>query len=942
MPQRIFLGRQNLLVDAIVERLCTRISPSSPMADLGRIAVVLPGMAARRAVQRCLSEKFGALLPPALLMPSQLLRCGAEKGHPASPMETELIWQRAIARALKTPEKFPLLFPGDTADLRRIPGKLFAQLREELTRGGISIADAAGALGNRGSELAELEKLFLAELAKFGFDDPLQLDRNAAESIAPLTEFDRIILAGVPDLPHMLKKRLANLCAARQDALEIWIHAGEDESAAFDDFGVPLADVWEKRALPLDTAAIEIVADDRDAALCARDFALGAGDHFDAENCTVALADPNLEAAFIKSFSEIGSATERPLAVTASIGVPAKKLRLARLGAALVDFLKNSDDFAAGAALLVERDFLAACAAQGKSENQILAALDDFRQSSFPDDFGAALNFLRKSADNWKSAEILLPLLEKIADLPRDMEQSESAAVFLQDFFNAVFHRELDRSEKSFGISLGDEIELFRRKLGEFCALPPELTEGTERTAALELFFQHFEQEMLPVVRGDLVLEGMLEIPFFTSRRVILVGVNEKFYPDRIAPTAFLTDSIRRKLHLRHNGDTFARAMCHLHSLLDPRQSADVKFFVLKISAQKDVLKPSPLFFSGALPETDFLARTRKLFGEVSARQTEKRSADEVRRFTFDWQTGEIAFFDNAPVLAVTAFKNYLAGAERFFLSNVLRADPVDYTLAEPDASGFGSICHAAFEPLQKTSCDSEEAFFCALERNLDRYLQENFGDPIPVLIKLQRENLLQRFQYAAKLLEAGRKEGFVLLEAEYVFGGGTPIPLGDGFVKGTADRIEYCAASNTLRILDIKTGKIDSVEKEHYKAGKFINLQLPLYAILLRRDKEFFRRHPEVDRESVTIECGYFLLPRAVTESRIDLWQQEKFDALLDEAQMCAERVLAEVKEMKNKLFFGAPGKNVLPDALAQIITDFAAAFPTVSWQERPDDDAK
>lgn len=942
MPQRIFLGRQQLLADAVVGRLCTLIPTESPMTDFGRIAVVLPGMAARRAVQRRLAEKFGALLPPEFLMPSQLLRYGAETGCLASPMETELIWQRALCRALETPERFALLFPGGTVDLPRMPGKLFARLREELTRGGISISDAADALGSRGSELAGLEKLFLEEAEKCGFDDPLQLDLKAAGCVAPLENFDRIILAGVPDLPHMLKKRLENLCAVRPDILEIWLHAPESESTAFDDYGVPLAEVWAERALPLDPAAVEVALDDRDAAVRARDFAVGSGERFDPEECAVALADPELETSFVEIFSEIGSATEHLLTVTPSTGVPAKKLRLARLGAALVDFLKNRDDFAAGAALLAERDFLAACAAEKGNENQILAALDDFRQTCYPDDFEAACIFLREISSRSKFAQILLPLLEKIADLPRQLEQSESAAVFLKDFFNSVFRREFDRNEKSFGIPLGDEIDLFRRKIGEFCALPPELAKGTAKLAELELFFQHFEQEMLPVSRGDLVLEGMLEIPFFTSRRVILVGVNEKFYPDRIAPTAFLTDSIRQKLHLRHNGDTFARAMCHLRSLLDPRKREDVKFFVLKNSSQKEVLKPSPLFFSGALDEKELLSRTRKFFSPVSARETEQGASQEEKRFTFDWQSDGIPFFRDAPVLAVTAFKNYLAGAERFFLANVLRAEPTDYTLAEPDASGFGSICHAAFEPLQKISCTGEEEFYRALERNLRRFLRENFGERLPVLIQLQQENLLQRFQYAARLLEAERRDGFVLLETEYRFGGGMPIPLGEGFVKGTADRIEYRAASNTLRILDIKTGKIESVEKEHCQAGKFINLQLPLYAILLRRDSEFARRHPDIDLANVAIECGYFLLPRAVTESRIDLWQREKFDAVLDAAQACAERVLAEVTEMKNKIFFGEADNNALPDALKQIVPDFAAAFPGVSWQERADDDEK
>ncbi len=926
-----------MLVDAIVDRLCAMIAPDVPLPDLGRVAVILPGMAARRAVQRRLAERFGAVLPPKLMMPSQLLRFGMPPGRLASAMESELLWTRAIGKALETPEKFDLLFPGRTVDLHRMPGKLFAQLREELTRGGISIAEAAPELGNRGSQLAELEKLFLAELAHLGFDDPLVLDRRAASEVEDLAQFDRIILAFVPDLPHMLKKKLENFSAAYAEKLEIWVHAPESEKDSFDEFGVPLAEVWAERALELDLDSIEIAVDDLDAAVKVRDFLVGQDDAFDPEQCAVALADPQLEGRFIDVLGQIGEATETPLLVSSSTGVPAGKLRMAQLGAALVEFLKNRDDFSAAQALLVERDFLAAHCATPGSENKILAALDEFCMTRYPDDFNAALQLMRELAPRDAASERLLPIFEEMAQLGRDVAGSARAADFLRTFFNRIFHREIDRNELSFGIALGDEIELFRRKLGEFDALAADLTDGVGQVAVIELFFHHFETEMLPVKRGDFVLEGMLEIPFFCAPRIALVGINEKNYPDRIAPTAFLTDSIRRKLRLRHNGDTFARAMCHLYSLLAPRRPGDVRLFVLKHSAQKEVLKPSPLFFSGALPEAELLARVHRFFGAVSARAVAGNAVADEKRFTFDWQSDNIRFFDAAPVLAVTAFKKYLASPVDFFFSSVLHADPNDYTLTEPDVRAFGTTCHAAFERLKELFCDSEEAFYRALEHNLANILRENYGETLPVLVKLQSDNLLQRFHYAAADLEQSRREGFVLIEAEYRFGGGTPIPLGEGFVKGTADRIEYCAARNTLRILDIKTGKIDSVVKEHYQSRKqqFINLQLPLYAILLRRDTEFARRHPEIDLATVKIECGYFLLPRAVTESRIEIWNPGDFDALLPDAEACAVRVIAEVKAMKEKIFFCDPERNSLPDPLKQIVPDLQQSLPKVVWRK-------
>ena len=88
-------------------------------------------------------------------------------------------------------------------------------------------------------------------------------------------------------------------------------------------------------------------------------------------------------------------------------------------------------------------------------------------------------------------------------------------------------------------------------------------------------------------------MEGCLEIPFLDAEKVVFCGMNEKYFPDRIELTPFLTDTLRRQIGLRSNRETAARARCHLQSLLACRKSGDVDFIILRQDSEKLSLRPS-------------------------------------------------------------------------------------------------------------------------------------------------------------------------------------------------------------------------------------------------------------------------------------------------------------------------------------------------------------
>ena len=98
----------------------------------------------------------------------------------------------------------------------------------------------------------------------------------------------------------------------------------------------------------------------------------------------------------------------------------------------------------------------------------------------------------------------------------------------------------------------------------------------------------------------------------------------------------------------------------------------------------------------------------------------------------------------------------------------------------------------------------------------------------------------------------------------------------------------------------------------------EFISLQLPLYAILLRKDPFFAEKYPFLDLENIKIECGYFNLPKAVTSTEIKIWTA--IDSVLEKAEEKVWEIAEELKKMKEKIFKGNPDKKMRFDDFADL----------------------
>ncbi|MBR7121579.1 MAG: UvrD-helicase domain-containing protein [Lentisphaeria bacterium] len=914
MAKRIFLGNECTLPVTVAAGLA-ELKPAA-LPDFGRILLVLPGKVARSNVRRELLKHYPrGLLLPQLLTPHLLMHYGLPEANLPSPVAEEIIWGRVLQRAAEHKEDFPEIFPAGLVPVENfVAAGQLRQLRLELAAGGFSIADAAASLGSRGGELSRLEYRYCQELAGCGLTDPLACDRQAVQDTGAFAGVEKIILAGLPDVPQMLQQKLALIDEKFPGLIEIWIGDHENMADLYDEWGVPVVEKWENLPFNCDTGNIHVAVDPADGA---RRAMILAGNHglFDPEECAIVLADQSLYEDFAREFADLKNEEGRQVTIADPSGVPLKSLRLCRLGKTLLEYLKNADDFLYASELIRQEDFLIYLAGGREKCRELLQELDEFQLDMMPDNFDHALRHIA-AFPAWRKLE---KALQRISFWKKQSEKL-SPAGFLRDFFTDVY-RNRPVPAPVMGVDFDAECDFFTGALENFAALPEKLTGTISKITLIEIFFRNCRNEKITTALppGALYFEGRLEMPFLTQKRLIFCGVNEKFFPDRIDLTPFLTDSIRQKIGIRSNRETLARSLCHLAGVSASRRDGDLQLIVLRSGSDGSALRPSGIFFGGNLPEKTLLARCAKLFRDPPALKVAESPAGNKEFFLkaqLDFKRDE----NQRMNLSVTDLDNYLSAPFIFWWENVLKMQSVDYSRCEPDPALGGTLCHEAFEKLPSgRRFPSAEALEKALHANFDATLCRRFGSPLPVLLKLFAVNMKQRLSYGAKLLFESQNDGFELLATEYKFGGSEQYVIFQGAAfRGKVDRIEYNRRKNILRVIDIKTGKVDNVIKEHCRFDRrkqlsgFKRLQLPAYVLLLKNDPAFRELCPMID--SAEIECAYLALPSEVTASALEVWPADDLAQVLPVAESEIGRIVEEIRHFPQQQLPGDPEKLRVP----------------------------
>ena len=98
---------------------------------------------------------------------------------------------------------------------------------------------------------------------------------------------------------------------------------------------------------------------------------------------------------------------------------------------------------------------------------------------------------------------------------------------------------------------------------------------------------------------GAIDLQGWLELPWEDAPHLVVTGMNDGFVPEVAQGHAYLPDSARRLLGLRHNDDRHARDAYLFSSLLACRRDYGRLDLVFgRLSATEEPLRPSRLLFA--------------------------------------------------------------------------------------------------------------------------------------------------------------------------------------------------------------------------------------------------------------------------------------------------------------------------------------------------------
>ena len=928
-PRIHFLGWHRPVLDLAIDFL-TREWKAEGLLDLSDRLVILPTRHSGRRLREGLAIRAAAsgagVIPPLtgtpdFLVTPERLPGGAAAAIP-SRCETLLFWIREL---LALPfDRFRGLFPIDpverdfhwalktAADLSRV--------RSLTAEAGLGFEETAEILASKGMEperwndLARLEKRVAQELAEAGRADREVMRRRAASEGVMPPGIERVLVIATPDPSPLAVKALERL--ARHHPVEVAVFAPESLAGGFDRWGRPVTAFWTERSIEIPSLETRIHPC-ADAAQQAKTAAgLVAGHEKPARAAAIGLPDPELSAPLAEALDRHGLRPFDPA------GSPVaghgffyllhrwRQILTTRSWKAVAD-LARCPDF---------NDAL--CRATGETEesrlapSQMLSRLDRLQGATLPDTLDDGLGLC--SDAQVKSA------LQWIAGWIRTFETDpfgESLTGFLGTVFSGRQFRGRDRSEAIY-LALADQIDEHLE------ALSGDLADSLDAADRMALLLHLMEDQAVYPDRNpeDIDLLGWLELLWEDAPHLVITGMNDGLVPEAIVGHAWLPDSARQALGIRHNESRMARDTCLLASIIASREASGGRVDLLfgRIAQSGDPLRPSRLLFQ--CPDQELPARTLRFF--------EARPVASVPApWDLAWKLRPPALPEDSPVfsrISVTAFRSYLQCPFRFYLRYGLGMNDVDYRKSEMDSRDFGIAVHEVLEGffLDSGLAESEdenqirEWFW----KRLDAALHARYGPRLTVPVMIQRESARQRLGWWAAREAEERGKGWRIVAAEQKIGGADdPWRLADMEVRGTIDRIER-HPEHGIRLLDFKTmspvqdGKRKKVSDFHLARLKrtesperfpdwairdegttrWIDLQLPLYVLATAS------RLP-----GEAISTGYVTLGRAKSEICIDLWDSLDPETL-ESARTCAEGVIAAIR---NRLFWPPAEKTPYAD---------------------------
>jgi len=930
MLTRHFLGWERSLVKAVTRHVAAEWEGAGAL-DLSGWLIIVPTRNASRRLREALAmhaaERNAAVLPPRVVTPDFLTSPERLADvQAADRVQTLLIWAAEMLRLDFTAHR--QLFPVDPVERSftwalKVAGDLL-DLRETLNEKGLSMADVARLFDGtekepeRWRDLARIERQCLRMTEAKKLTDWQVARRQAAAQGAPPSGIERVVMAGVLDPSALAIEALRRWSLTLP--VEILVYAPEHSHRDyFDAFGRPLSEAW--LTLPIDIPAPEGT------------IHVAGTPVEQAEAVVDVLAqheEPGAIAALGVADVEITAPLEKALELRGMGAFDPAGRRVATHGVfyllQVVSQLATTRSFRAVMELVRCPDVADTILRQIKEQNeqrpslkQLLEDFDTLAIEALPDTLDDALELAPRVFSSTRRQGSAVPTaLAWMNDILGQLAQEDFGTALTQFLGNVFEGRTFraDRPQDAVFTEIAAQITEVLDALDGPAAT--QFPDGLDAGNKLELLLLVLGSQVYYTERKarDIDLQGWLELLWEDAPHLIIAGMNDGKAPEAVLGHAYLPDSARLALGLRHNDTRFARDAVLTTALIESRrhQGGRVDFIFGRTGAAGEPLRPSRLLFQCA--ESELPARALRFFNKPPRRV-------DPMPWQLAWQLKPEPLPEGAGVfhkLSVTQFRAYLMCPFRFYLRHGLRMKEIDTMRSEMDPMEFGNLLHAVLEafandPTASTATDAQ-VIRSAFHALLDRHLHGIYGPRLTVPVTIQRESARQRLGWWAEYEAAQRRAGWQIEAAETLISPpDDPWALAGMTISGKVDRVERHAQLG-VRLIDFKTySPYDAVKRarktvEEYhltklkksedpaslppwmlaqrsggEQARWSDLQLPLYRLAMQR------RFPG---EKIT--TAHVTLGKTKSDIGIDEWLALE-GGLLECALSCAEGVIKAVQ---------------------------------------------
>lgn len=842
--------------------------------------VVVPTAQSGRRLREALAEASGAVVSPQVVTPGLFLQVHDVK---AATAWTERVAWVEVLENVEDWSDFEALFPEPPGEGRNWAGGLaeeMVRLRQSLQENGLLMSTAAWKLrdtveSERWDALARLEELVERKLLSWG---EKSRSRLLADGLPMPHGISRIVLAGVAEMPPLVEKTWLEW----EGTVTALIGAPEEEAAGFSHIGRPDKS-WAERPQPWPEGSVQVVADPRQQAVGALRVIGEMGTPSD--EVALGSADAEVGEELARAFTREGWPAFHPAATAVTGG-------LARWFRIWCQWLADPT-LATMANLLAMPETGILVAGKRAQKAKTLAEVRDRWMVVRTEDLQRRISAgaFRNDMDKISAEELL--------SAAQALENWRGG--FLRENFTATMERLLDVIART-GSKTQEMSATMTQWLTDATPLMNRVKRGS--TFWIELMLSEIPAPApLPPAGRVLDVQGWLELFHEPGRHLVLCGMNDGKVPARSGGEPWLSEASREKLGLIKDSDRAARDAFLYQAMLKARRDGGrVDIICGKSGAGGESLLPSRLLLTTDREELP--QRVKLLFKEVEP-------PEAGLRWEADWKWKPRTV--EAPMrLNVTSLGDYLSCPFRYYLKHAVKMQSSETGRTEWNARDFGNVTH---EVLERWGRDTEardfekpDAIHDWLSAELDRVVAEWFGKKAPLAVRIQTEALRQRFRWLSHVQAVNRSAGWQVVDVERK----VEIPVGEAMIVAKIDRIDRHRESGRLRVLDYKTGKVDSVDKAHRKklsphstlaahltrdcpavyqgeergkSAEFLwhNLQLPLYAAALVKRGE-----------AMPAPC-YFTLRSTEAEVAIHEWHDFE-TADLEAAEACAIWVAGQI----------------------------------------------